>query len=325
MGGVSIDNRNTIDWRGALEAAWERRHSVAARATFADDCEAYRLLHGWSEGIFGLEIDRYGEVALIRGKQEYNDALPAIAEALEALHPWQAILAKPWRGSAPEALSGELPADPVVVKEHGLRFAVELSQPANPGLHLDARVARRWLASSDRCVDRRVLNLFAFTGSLGVAAMAGGARVVHIDSQRGALTRCARNHELNGQRVDQRDLLRGNIFQHLKRSRKRQRFGGIICDPPPYPAGTKTPTAPKRLESVAGLASLTAPLLEERGWLMLLFHDHGRSHDEHEAEAIAGAASSAVTLVAKERFVSDDDYPADTPDHQLRVSVLERR
>jgi 23S rRNA (cytosine1962-C5)-methyltransferase len=63
---------------------------------------------------------------------------------------------------------------------------LDLQANRDAGLYLDTRNLRGWLI--ENMAGARVLNTFAYTGSLGVAAKAGGAsRVVHIDLKRAFL------------------------------------------------------------------------------------------------------------------------------------------
>lgn len=304
-----------VDLDALLAAAWRRRaplHALAQAADPAEVIDCYRLFHGWQEGLSGLEIDRYGDTAVIAYKPqvETRASIDAIVACLDRLHAFDSVIAKPRRGS-PFAVRGELPSEPITVRERGLRFAIEPAQPRNPGLYLDARPARAWIRQHSR--DRRVLNLFAFTGSLGVAAAAGGARsVTHVDSQRGALARCRANHILNNLRIDDRDLVRVNIYQHLRKAATRRRqFDAIILDAPPYSElsahSDRTPGA----HGLDALVELTKPLLAPGGWLLVFFH-HSESTRQWDLETLW-------------RGESDLDFPEADPLNKLRLTALQQR
>ena len=78
-------------------------------------------------------------------------------------------------------LSGVLRDPEWLVEEQGLTFALEPLAAQNLGLFLDARPVRRWLM--DHSQGRLVLNTFAYTGSLGVAACRRRAGCVQVDLQ----------------------------------------------------------------------------------------------------------------------------------------------
>lgn len=302
---------------GRIAAALAAREELAR----SDQLDCYRLLHGWSEGCPGLEIDRYGGAVVIEHRADLAPLLPEVLAALDAHRRFERVVARPRRlGGAPVALRGALEPREVVC-EDGLRFAVDLARAGNPGLYLDARPARRWLRTA--AAGRRVLNLFAFTGSLGVAAAAGGARsVTHVDSHAGALEGCRRNSELNGIAVDRRDLARINIYQHLRRAQAgRQRYDGIILDPPPGPEEPKPKDRTPGRRGVSALAPLVARMLAPGGWLLCLFHHAGASRDELEGEVRAAAG---VPLEIGWRGESGPDFPEPDERRRLRITAFVR-
>ncbi|WP_428261819.1 class I SAM-dependent methyltransferase [Haliangium sp.] len=310
-----------MDLEASIAAAWTRRGSLHDDV----DTDAYRLFHGWGEGCPGLSIDRYGAAAALCYRAHLSDHVPAAVAALDACHRFEAVVLRP-HGGRPRWLrppAGESQADPTapwVVREHGLRFELDLLRPGNPGLYLDARPARRWLRAHSH--GRRVVNLFAFTGSLGVAAAAGGARVVHVDSARSALDGCRRNHALNQLAVDERDLARLNVYQHLRRqSGLRRQADGVIIDPPPLSGRALRSDRTPGGRGVLGLAPLAARMLAPGGWLLCLFHHQPHPHDDLEQAVIEAAE---VSLQVVWRDTSGPDFAEPDPLRCLRMSVFSR-
>jgi 23S rRNA (cytosine1962-C5)-methyltransferase len=297
------------DLRGDIRRAYE------ARAALHEDpkLEAFRLFHGYSEGLPGLEIDVFGDTAIITAKGADADNFAAAGPVLQELG-YSCIIAKT-RGKAPVALFGDLPDQAEVVVEDGLRYSIEAWAPLNPGLYLDARPARQWLRQNSE--GRHLLNLFSFAGSLGVAAMAGGASsVTHVDTQKRALKRCEANHMLNGQRVDKRDLVREEVLRFLKRAGQgKRRYGGVIVDPPPVGSGGRQegPLSP------IGLAAPCAALVAPEGWLLFFFHHDERSWDELEARVCESAACSLRSIW---RGRSGEDFPEVDERRALRLSAF---
>jgi 23S rRNA (cytosine1962-C5)-methyltransferase len=281
---------------------------------------AYRLFHGWQEGCHGLEIDRYGAAALVSYKSHVTDVDQAF-EVLAELHDFEVIVAKP-RGGEPVAVRGSVPEGSIEVREHGLRFVVEPWRPGNPGLFLDARAARAWIRAN--AAGRRVLNLFSFSGSLGVAAAAGGAlSVTHVDMQRGSLERCRANHRLNGLALDDRDLMRANVYQHLRKSAAgRRRFGAVIMDPPPITPSQHSDRTPGG-RGLATLAPLAARMLAPDGWMLCFFHrsSHRDASDRsaREAEVLAAAERPLEIMWRGE---SGPDFPESEPGYKLMLTAF---
>lgn len=209
------------------------------------------------------------------------------------------------RGCPGQTLWGSGEEGRVSVQEIGVRYWVEPWHAQHPGLYLDARPARHWLVENASRV--RVLNLFSFAGSLGVAARFGGAlSVTHVDSQKRALRRCRQNHELNEQRIDARDLVREDVFRWLRQARKRgRRFGGIIVDPPPVREGGA--------DRLLHLVSLAAPLLEPGAFLLLFLH-HDRA--AVTAESVEEASTRELSPVWSGQ--SGPDFPEKRASSKLR-------
>jgi len=294
----------------ALDAALQRRAALFAQA----DLDAFRLFHGWSEGCPRLEIDRWGPALTIEARETTAELALAVAEHLAGRLECDSITLKV-RGREPSTVHGIAPGT-VIVREGRLRFAVEPQRPHNPGLYLDARGARRWLLESSS--ERRILNLFAFTGSLGLAASLGGARsVTHVDSQASALDRLRRNYRLNELRIDDRDLVRLNIYQHLrKRGAQRQHYDGIIIDSPPYaPHKDRTPGE----RGVFALARLARAMLAPGGWMLCFFHHLPEPRDELEAKIVRDCGGD---LQIAWRGESGEDFPETSPAHKSRMTAF---
>ena len=191
---------------------------------------------------------------------------------------------------------------------------------ANVGLFLDARPIRGWLRENSS--QRRVLNLFAYTGSLGVAAAAGGARsVVHLDKKRGPLDLARENHRVNGLPVDGRGFLAGDVYQHLPRAaRSGASFDAIILDPPPRVHRRKGATGAAS-QDFAELTRLSTALLDSGGWLLCFFHRFDRGRAAFEAEVLESAICPLSVLW---RGGSGEDFPEPNPEHALRVTAFAR-
>lgn len=116
--------------------------------------------------------------------------------------------------------------------------------------------------------NKRVLNLFAYTGAASVVARIGGAEVIHCDASRPGINWANQNMQLN----DQRDIrwVYEDAFKFVKREVKRgNKYNGLIMDPPPYgrgPEGEKWTLQ----EQLNELVSLSSKLLEERDAFFIL-------------------------------------------------------
>lgn len=84
--------------------------------------------------------------------------------------------------------------------------------------------------------EKKVLNLFAYTGGASLAARAAGATTYHLDSIKQVVSWARENMELSGQR-DIRWVVE-DALKFVKREQKRgNTYHGIILDPPAYGHG----------------------------------------------------------------------------------------
>jgi 23S rRNA (cytosine1962-C5)-methyltransferase len=120
-----------------------------------------------------------------------------------------------------------------IVEENDLKFIVNLSDYLDTGLFLDHRITRQMV--KNECAGKRMLNLFAYTGSFSVYAASGGAsEVTTIDLSRTYLNWAMRNMELNGF-VDpvKYKYVHADVKQYL-RSIEKGTMDIIVMDPPTF-------------------------------------------------------------------------------------------
>ncbi|HEV8246535.1 MAG TPA: class I SAM-dependent methyltransferase, partial [Polyangiaceae bacterium] len=118
------------------------------------------------------------------------------------------------------------------VSENGVRYALDLLMHQENTLYLDTRELRAWLKSELR--GQSVLNAFAYTGSLGVAAAAGGASsVLSLDLRRRFLNVAKASYTLNGLLIRRADFVSGDFLLVSAALRRQKRlFHCVILDPP---------------------------------------------------------------------------------------------
>lgn len=292
-----------------IQAAWQLRASLHA----AEGQDTYRILHGFSEGLPGLNIDRYATTAIIAHSTAFGEDLKAITAALLDCYPFELVVSRPQKEAA-HVVYGTAPAMPLVVLDNYIKLNIE-PLAAHPGLYLDARPARNWLKQHGK--DRRILNLFAHTGSLGLAASMGGARsVMHVDTQKRSLRRIRDNYQLNELRIDDRDLVGKNVFTYLRQSSAL--FDGIILDPPP-----RLPRLGKETTKDQNFPSLVPAAIERLapgGWLLCFFHRNAPDYLSTPAD-IEKLVSRPLTTLWTD--TSGDDFPEVELDAKLRFAAYQ--
>jgi 23S rRNA (cytosine1962-C5)-methyltransferase len=125
---------------------------------------------------------------------------------------------------------GERPAQQV--REHGVWYALDLTMNQDASFYLDTRHLRRWLL--ENAAGWRVFNAFAYTGSLGVAALAGGAaRVAQVDRSRKFLEMARRSAMLNRLDLGKMKLHATDFFSQVAAYKHSgELFDCVVVDPP---------------------------------------------------------------------------------------------
>jgi len=117
------------------------------------------------------------------------------------------------------------------VSEGLLKFEVNLTRYVDTGLFMDHRNFRKWLMENSK--GRQILNLFAYTGSLSVAAAKGGATVTHVDLSKTYIRWSQKNFALNGLDYTLHRFIEDNVLSFLRKSTP-QKYDWIILDPPTF-------------------------------------------------------------------------------------------
>jgi len=171
----------------------------------AETTDAYRLFHGSVEGEPGLTIDRYGDLLLV---QSFHRPLAAAqlaaltafyATAIPGLHCVYNDRSQPNSRIAnalePQALAAA--SQPRTAHELGVNYLIQARHDGqDPWLFLDLRAARRRVMRE--APGKSLLNLFAYTCGVGIAAAkAGASYVVNVDFAESALDVGRENARLN--------------------------------------------------------------------------------------------------------------------------------
>ncbi|MBE0597877.1 MAG: class I SAM-dependent methyltransferase [Desulfuromonadales bacterium] len=200
--------------------------------------ETRRLFHGRGRcfpGYDDLVIDYFSPVVMVvlyrPRPQLWLEELTQLLGAALPDQPRAILLQERFLPNAPSRLlQGDLP-ETMDAREAGLSFRLRLGEAQNIGFFPDMAVGRSLVR--ERAAGRRVLNLFAYSCSFSVAALAGGAtQVVNLDMNRGALELGKLNHRLNGIDLRRASFLPLEYFRSLCKLRKIGPFDLVICDPP---------------------------------------------------------------------------------------------
>ncbi len=218
--------------------------ALDARAHLFDAAHetAFRLFNGFVEGYPPLAVDLYARTLVVHDHAPSPEgdraAVDAVVGHLCARLPWlRAALWKVRRARDVTARNGAVVFGAVAeldarVRENGVWYALDLTLQRDASLYLDTRCLRVW--AKDNLAGQRVLNTFAYTGSLGVAARAAPAReVTHTDRSRAFLDLAKRSYALNGFATRPMDFLAGDFFDVCGRLRREGAlYDCVLLDPP---------------------------------------------------------------------------------------------
>jgi 23S rRNA (cytosine1962-C5)-methyltransferase len=302
---------------------------------------ALRLFNGFSEGHPPLALDLYARTLVVHDHADGPDGDRTLAEGVVELArgrlPFlRAALRKVRKAEAPEARRGHLlfgsPAEvDRRVREDGVRYALALDAFRDASFYVDTRGLRAW--ARRELAGARVLNAFAHTGSLGVAARAApAARVVHLDKSRPALTLAKDSYALNGFEVKRADFRVADFFVEAARLRREGAlFDCVFLDPPFF---STTPGGRVDLErDFAALVDKVRPLVGDGGRLVAVNNALYVPGADYERAIAALAADGYLELEA--RLPVPDDVvglarsgPARAPadpspyNHPTKIAVL---
>ncbi len=281
----------------------------------------YRLVHGESDELPGLVVDRYGDTLVVQLGTAGMEAQKAlILAALEKVVKPSVVVFKNDSGareleglpSYVEAAKGALPEE-VEVLEGDCRFRAPLSAGQKTGWFFDQAANRRqFLATLPP--GARVLDAFSYVGAWGVLAARAGAAVTCIDSSATALEAATRNAERNGVTVATH---KADVFEALEQLHAaREKFDFVIIDPPAFIKRRKD--AGKGEAAYKRLNQLAMQLLPRDGLLVSC------SCSYHlEPDALLDAIQKAGRHLG--RFVQVLATGGQAPDHPVHPAIRETR
>lgn len=229
-----LDENETLDF-SLFEAALKLRGKLSK-----DGGE--RLFHGFTEGDPSWVVEKYGDtlVLLYFG----HDTTPPAARIFEFYQSLFATLKIPLRNvvlkhrNAKDVLRqngscwGDSKEPTKSIVEDGVHYALALTEHRDSGFYFDTRNLRAWLKKNS--AGKKVLNTFAYTGSLGVAALAGkAARVVQTDRTSSFLEIAKQSTLLNGFSAPKKDFVANDFSRLVAGFRKNEElFDTVIVDAP---------------------------------------------------------------------------------------------
>lgn len=225
-------------WRGRLSAALNMRIALGIAGSMSND--TYRLVHGEGDFLPGLIIDIYGKTAVMQAhsvgihvSRDYiaNALVKTMGGSIDNIY-YKSETTLPYNAGLEQEncfLYGG--SEDNIGTENGLKFYVDWLKGQKTGFFIDQRDNRHLLESYAR--NRKVLNMFCYTGGFSVYAMRGRAELVHsVDSSAKAIELTERNIDLNFPSDKRHEAYCEDAFKYL--DQVGDQYNLIILDPPAF-------------------------------------------------------------------------------------------
>jgi len=303
-----------------MQLIFEKLDELKAKIDSADNViDSYRIFHGRGKTFPELDfvtLDWFHPVILVILFREPPDNwiikfIDRIPSHLSTKVACVVVQHRYVQGDPSDIVYGQLPEKTYAIRGP-LRFHLHLAQQQNTGFFLDIEPARQWLELQAK--EKRILNLFSYTCSFSVVALASGAeKVVNVDMSGAALNLGRSNHQLNNLDKRRSQYLAENILKSWGRIKRAGPYDLVILDPPSFQKGSfdagkdyaKLIRRLPELMPVGGLilSCLNNPDLNAQ-FLIDLFVEH------------------CPMAQLKTRLPSHPDFPDAEPDRQLKMLVF---
>jgi len=219
------------------------------RADFFEDSQttAFRVFNGEGDGIGGLTIDYFDGYYMVSWysdgiynfKQYIYDALAELVE-FKAIYEKKRFDTKGQYIEQDDFVMGEPGDFPIIIKENGMNFAVNLNDGAMTGIFLDQRDVRRTIRDY-YAEDTNMLNTFSYTGAFSVAAALGGAKeTTSVDLAKRSLAKTIEQFSVNGIDYEAQNIKVMDVFDYFKYAvRHNMKYDLVVLDPPSFARSKK--------------------------------------------------------------------------------------
>ena len=304
-----------------------------------DATNAFRLLHGASDGWPGWYVEKLGDYLLSQSEAALTERQRMDLSRLAQIHvvrgAYHKTLSRHVRQSTPTEASaqlvwGEAAPDRFEIRENGIRYELSFSEGYSVGLFLDQRDNRRrfltrHVAAGFTLFDiasapskPEILNTFAYTCGFSVCAAAAGARTTSLDLSKKYLEWGRRNFIRNSLDPAAHDFIYGDTFDWMRRLAKKGRtFDAVILDPPTFSKSKETGVF--RVEKNFGdLVTAALPVLKPGG-VLLASTNAAEWPPEKFLSLVESAIHTAHRKILKQFYVPQ---PPDFPINRAEPAYL---
>jgi 23S rRNA (cytosine1962-C5)-methyltransferase len=334
-----------MKWMAPVDFDADPRLALRTAVIEAGATDAFRLIHGATDGWPGWYVDKLGSFLLSQSEVPLTEAqreeLARLAGRLGASGAYHKFLSRHVRGTtttdvSPQRVLGEAAPERFEALENGIRYELSFREGYSVGLFLDQRDNRRRLLAGHVAANFElplgnlgsqapgeagpgaslvtdggceVLNVFSYTCGFSVCAARAGARTTSLDLSKKYLEWGKRNFALNGLDSAAHDFIYGDAFDWLRRLAKKGRaFDIVVLDPPTFSQSKENGTF--RVEKNFGdLVTAALPLLKPGSVLLASTNAADWPPEKFMAEVESAAHAAKRKIVSQHYVPQPPDFP----------------
>lgn len=283
--------------------------------------DAYRLINAEGDHLPGLIVDIFGQTVVIQSHTAGMDRLlPYVTEGIKEILTPQCIV---WRNDAgirareglelepPQIVYGTLP-EPVLIKEHGILYCLDVLGGQKTGFFLDQRDKRLRFAEIAKSMPggSTFLNVFSYSASFSLAALQMNASLhtINVDQSKEALENARKSYELNSCKTEEHEFHQADAFTWLQdKVNAKERFDLIVLDPPAFAKSLKDKA--RAVKGYTRLASLGFGLAKPGSFILICSCSGAVSLPEFEHAVKEGASRANTAVQVVEVLQHGSDHP----------------
>ncbi|MFQ5438103.1 MAG: RSP_2647 family RNA methyltransferase [Paracoccaceae bacterium] len=304
------------DPAASIDGVWFKARIARALALRERLCDApfYRLVHAEADGLPGVVIDRFADIAVIQPNAAWAEVhLAALVDALVAVTGVGTVVRNgSGRARALEGLDDETLVlkgaitGAVPVPMNGATYLADLVGGQKTGLFFDQRDNHAFAARLAE--GGAVLDVFSHVGGFSLAALAAGAvSALAVDGSGAALELAARGAEAAGF-AERMETRKGEAFEVMQAlAGAGRRFDLVICDPPAF-APSKA-ALQQGLRAYERVARMGAALVENGGYLVLCSCSHAVASDLFLDACVRGIGRAGQSAQLIRSGAAGADHP----------------
>ena len=309
-------------------ANFDAEPRLALRVALIDpqETDAFRVIHGASDGWPGWYVERLGKFLLSQSEQplraEQREELARLAKTFSTRGAYHKILSRQVRRTtateaSPQLVLGEAAPERFEICENGIRFELGFNEGYSTGLFLDQRDNRRRFLTGHVAADfpqpstlnPQLLNCFAYTCGFSVCAARAGAKTTSLDLSKKYLEWGRRNFTLNGLDPAAHDFIYGDAFDWLRRLAKKGRvFDAVALDPPTF-SQSKEHGVFRAEKDYGKLVAAALPLVKPGGVLFASTNAADWPPEKFFADVEKAIHSSRRKILQRHHVPQPPDFP----------------